>query len=45
MNEYAIKLLIMLAVRKGELVTARVDQFGLDNATWRLMTVDTKIKA
>ncbi len=45
LNEYAFKLLLMLCVRKGELVTARVDQFDLDNATWRLTTSDTKTKA
>ena len=45
LNEYAIKLLLMLAVRKSELITARVDQFDLDNATWRLITSDTKTKA
>ncbi len=45
LNEYAIKLLLMLAVRKSELITARVDQFDLNNATWRLITSDTKTKA
>jgi integrase len=45
MNEMTMKLLLMLAVRKGELITARVDQFDLDNATWRLTTSDTKTKA
>lgn len=45
LNEYAVKLLLMLCVRKGELVTARVDQFDLDNATWLLTTSDTKTKA
>jgi len=35
LNEYAFKLLLMLCVRKGELVTAKVEQFDLDNATWR----------
>lgn len=45
LNEYAFKLLLMLCVRKGELVTARVDQFDLDKATWRLTTSDTKTKA
>lgn len=45
LNEYAFKLLLMLCVRKGELITARVDQFDLDNATWRLTTSDTKTKA
>lgn len=45
MNEMTIKLLLMLAVRKGELITARVASFDLDNATWRLTTSDTKTKA
>ncbi|MGZ8943017.1 MAG: tyrosine-type recombinase/integrase [Methylobacter sp.] len=45
LNEMAIKLLLMLAVRKGELVTARVESFDLTNATWRLTTSDTKTKA
>ena len=45
LHEHAFKLLLMLRVRKGELVTARVDQFDLDNATWRFTTSDTKTKA
>lgn len=45
LNEYAFKLLLMLCVRKGELITARVEQFDMDNATWRLTTSDTKTKA
>ncbi len=45
LNEYAIKLLLMLAVRKSELMTARVDQFDLDSATWKLTRFDTKTKA
>ncbi|OAI02922.1 tyrosine-type recombinase/integrase [Methylomonas methanica] len=45
LNEYAFKLLLMLCVRKGELVTAKVEQFDLDNATWRLTTSDTKTRA
>jgi len=44
-NELAIKLLLMLAVRKSELVTAKVSAFDLDNATWKLTTADTKTKA
>lgn len=44
MNEMTMKLLLMLAVRKGELITARVDQFDLDKATWRLTSSDTKTK-
>jgi integrase len=35
----------MLAVRKGELVTAKVSSFDLDNATWKLTTADTKTSA
>lgn len=45
LNEYAFKLLLMLCVRKSELITARVEQFDLDSATWRLTTSDTKTKA
>jgi integrase len=44
-NELTIKLLLMLAVRKGELVTAKISAFDLENATWRLTTADTKTKA
>jgi len=44
-NELTIKLLLMLAVRKGELVTAKISAFNLDNATWTLTTADTKTKA
>jgi integrase len=43
-NELTIKLLLMLAVRKGELVTAKISAFDLDNATWKLTTSDTKTK-
>ena len=45
MNEMTMKLLLMLAVRKGELITAKVSSFDLDNATWRLTTADTKTKS
>lgn len=45
MNDMTIKLLLMLGVRKGELISARVSSFDLDNATWRLTTSDTKTKA
>ncbi len=45
LNELTIKLLLMLAVRKGELVTAKISAFDLENATWRLTTADTKTKA
>lgn len=44
-NELTIKLLLMLAVRKSELVTARMSSFDLANATWKLTTADTKTKA
>ncbi len=44
-NELTIKLLLMLAVRKGELVTAKISAFDLDNATWKLTTADTKTKS
>ena len=44
-NELTIKLLLMLAVRKGELVTAKISAFDLDNATWKLTTSDTKTRA
>jgi integrase len=44
-NELTIKLLLMLAVRKGELVTAKISAFDLENAKWRLTTADTKTKA
>jgi integrase len=45
LNELTIKLLLMLAVRKGELVTAKISAFDLENAIWRLTTADTKTKA
>jgi integrase len=45
LNELTIKLLLMLAVRKGELVTAKISAFDLDNATWKLTTADTKTKS
>ncbi len=44
-NELTIKLLLMLAVRKGELVTAKVSAFDLDAGTWKLTTADTKTKS
>lgn len=33
-NELAVKLLLMLCVRKGELLTARWEDFDLDHAVW-----------
>ena len=44
-NELTIKLLLMLAVRKGELVTAKVSAFDLEAGTWKLTTADTKTKS
>lgn len=44
-NELTISLLLMLCVRKGELVTAKISAFDLDKATWKLTTSDTKTKA
>lgn len=44
-NELTISLLLMLGVRKGELVTARIAAFDLDAATWKLTTADTKTKS
>lgn len=44
-NLLTIKLLLMLAVRKSELITAKISGFDLDNATWKLTTADTKTKA
>jgi integrase len=44
MNEMTIKLLLMLAVRKSELITAKVSAFDLDNATWCLTSSDTKTR-
>lgn len=44
-NELTISLLLMLCVRKGELVTAKISSFDLDKATWKLTTSDTKTQA
>jgi integrase len=35
-NGLVVKLLLQLAVRKGELIAARVDEFDLENAVWYL---------
>lgn len=43
-NLLTIKLLLMLGVRKNELVTAKIAAFDLANATWQLTTADTKTK-
>ena len=40
-----ISLLLMLGVRKGELVTAKISAFDLEAATWKLTTADTKTSA
>lgn len=44
-NTLTIKLLLMLGVRKGELVTAKISAFDLEAATWKLTTADTKTSA
>jgi integrase len=41
-NLLTIKLLLMLAVRKGELTGARWEEFDLDNAVWYLPAERTK---
>ncbi|WP_293374790.1 site-specific integrase [Nevskia sp.] len=41
-NQLALKLLLMLAVRKCELTAARVDEFDLVNAAWHLPSDRTK---
>jgi integrase len=44
-NYLSIKLLILLAVRKQELVGARIDEFDLDNTVWSLPAERTKTGA
>ncbi|MEI6267963.1 MAG: tyrosine-type recombinase/integrase [Methylococcaceae bacterium] len=44
-NTMTISLLLMLGVRKGELVTAKIAAFDLEAATWKLTTADTKTSA
>ncbi|MGZ8158854.1 MAG: tyrosine-type recombinase/integrase [Methylobacter sp.] len=44
-NTLTISLLLMLGVRKGELVTARISAFDLEANTWKLTTADTKTSA
>jgi integrase len=44
-NFHTFKLLLILAVRKGELTQARVAEFDLDNATWELPAERTKTEA
>lgn len=41
-NTLAVKLLLMLAVRKSELLQARIDEFDLDEGVWRLPAERTK---
>lgn len=43
-NELTIKLLLMLGVRKNELITAKIEAFDLANSTWQLTTADTKTR-
>jgi integrase len=44
-NTLTTKLLLMLAVRKSELVAARVEEFDLDDAVWHLPGERTKTGA
>jgi integrase len=44
-NELSIKLLLALAVRKGELIGARWDEFDLDDGVWHLPAERTKTNA
>ena len=44
-NAITVKLLLLLAVRKGELFGARVDEFDLNNAIWHLPAERTKTSA
>jgi integrase len=41
-NDLSVRLLLMLAVRKSELVEARVDEFDLAASLWRIPAVRTK---
>ena len=41
-NQLTVKLLLLLAVRKQELTTARWTEFDLDRAIWRLPSERTK---
>jgi integrase len=41
-NYLTIKLLLLLAVRKSELITARWDEFDLENGIWQLPAERTK---
>jgi integrase len=44
-NALSVKLLLLLAVRKQELVGARISEFDLDNAVWSLPAERTKTGA
>lgn len=44
-NTLTVKVLLMLAVRKGELIQARVSEFDLDAAIWYLPAERTKTDA
>lgn len=44
-NGLVVKLLLMLAVRKGELIAARVEEFDLDAGEWHLPAERTKTGA
>jgi integrase len=44
-NTLTAKLLLMLAVRKTELIAARIEEFDLDAAVWRLPAERTKTSA
>jgi integrase len=41
-NTLTVKLLLMLATRKNELIAARIDEFDLDAAIWHLPGIRTK---
>lgn len=45
LNTMTVKLLLMLAVRKGELIAAPVAEFDLDGAVWHLPAERTKTGA
>ena len=44
-NLYAVRLLLLLAVRKEELIAAQWKEFDLDNAVWNLPEERTKTSA
>jgi integrase len=44
-NVYAVRLLLLLAVRKEELIAAQWKEFDLDNAVWNLPEERTKTSA